>query len=148
MQLLRSAAGGIRVQPQPRQRRRLVMNWYPQPIGELDSPRVRRLTDSCGAEGAGVWLAAKCELYRAAAAEGLELTFDELSRAVSRDLGISRKKSQSVLETAAKCGVFEVKNDEKRTVSGYGFQQEVERYNSISYQRKRAANARWWNDKV
>ena len=108
------------------------MNWYPQPIGELDSPRVRRLTDSCGAEGAGVWLAAKCEL----------------SRAVSRDLGISRKKSQSVLETAAKCGVFEVKNDENRTVSGYGFQQEVERYNSISDQRKRAANARWWNDKV
>ena len=52
------------------------MNWYPQPIGELDSPRVRRLTDSCGAEGAGVWLAAKCELYRAAA-EGLELPFDE-----------------------------------------------------------------------
>lgn len=36
------------------------MSWYPQPIGELDSPRVRRLTDSCGAEGAGVWLAAKC----------------------------------------------------------------------------------------
>lgn len=124
-----------------------MMSWYPQPIGELDSPRVRRLTDSCGAEGAGVWLAAKCELYRAAA-EGLQLTFDELSRAVSRDLGISRKKSQSVLETAAKCGVFEVKNDEKRTVSGYGFQQEVERYNSISDQRKRAANARWWNDKV
>lgn len=108
---------------------------------------MRRLTDSYGAEGAGVWLAAKCELYRAAA-EGIQLTLDELSRAVSRDLGISRKKSQSVLETAAKCGVFEVKNDEKRTVSGYGFQQEVERYNSISDQRKRAANARWWNDKV
>ena len=84
------------------------MNWYPQPIGELDSPRVRRLTDSCGAEGAGVWFAAKCELYRAAA-EGLQLTFAELSRAVSRDLGISRKKATSVLETAARCGVFEVK---------------------------------------
>lgn len=69
------------------------MSWYPQPIGELDSPRVRRLTDSCGAEGAGVWFAAKCELYRAAA-DGLELTFDELSRAVPEiwaSTGKSRK---------------------------------------------------------
>lgn len=122
-----------------------MMTWFPQPIGELDGPRLRRYADRCGAEGLGVWFAAKCEMYRAAA-DGTVLGLDELSRAVSRDCGIGRKKAENLLRTAAECGVFRIKMDEKSSCEGYGFQEEVDRYANVSKQRKQAAKRRWWNE--
>lgn len=123
----------------------MPMTWFPQGIGELDTPQVRALSDRYGAEGVGVYIAAKTELYRAAS-NGCGLGMEELSRAVSRACGIGRKKARNVLDFAEISGVFRLKNDQKVELAGYDVWADVRKYDTISRQRKRAATARWWQE--
>lgn len=125
----------------------MPMTWFPQGIGELDTPQVRALSDRYGAEGLGVYIAAKTELYRAVS-NGCELDAESLSKAVSRTCGISRKRARNVLDFAEISGVFREKNDKKVEPLTYDVRGEVQKYDTISKQRKRAAGARWWHEEA
>ena len=125
----------------------MAMTWFPQGIGELDIPQVRALSDRYGAEGLGFYIAAKTELYRAAA-NGCELDRQALSKAVARACGIGARKAGNMLDFAEKSGVFRLKTDGKLESAVYNVQEEVNRYETVSDQRKRAAKARWWQEEM
>lgn len=121
----------------------LDMPWFKQPIGELDTPRLRRLADAAGAEGLGVHLVVKTELYRAAC-EGVELTVQDLAKSVQRYCGIGPKKAKNLLKTAEDSGVFRAKNDGFVQPIAYNPQEDADRYREVSEQRRRAAKAGRW----